>query len=165
MHLTDFPYLSEKVARHLAGRPVTVRFRRPYLRGYDGMAYNDRKRGAVVDVSPELSEADALRLFLHEVAHIKTDWAEMAPSSLADKPPASVEPSRRFVQNHKVDPSEPAADKQAREWLEWAEKKAKSKDTAGMLEALQSWLPADLEGLINQVVSSTLDKLRRNGEI
>ena len=158
MTLEKHYFLLEKAARRLAGRPVTVRIRQPYLKGYQGMAYNDRQKGAVIDLAPELGEAAALRLFLHECAHIRQDWAEMAPSSYADYPSSSVVPTRSFVAGHQVDPAEAGADVQAAAWLKFADQNTKTDDIPGRLQALAKWIDPELQDLLDNAVKDAVKR-------
>lgn len=116
--------LLAQVAAHLAGRAVTIRFVRPFLKGMPGIAYN-HLGAAVIDLDPEQLTADykthGLRLYLHETAHILLDWGTLQPSTHGNRAPASVDLSPRKRAEFNADPSEDPADALALGWLEYAE--------------------------------------------
>ncbi len=125
--MSNYEYLVGRVAEHLAGRPVSVRYRRPHIHGAVGLAMKTNA-GAVIDVDPWQPFADQYGVFLHEVAHIKSSYAIMPDeSSMVHLPPGST----RFIstaaeaehdrQNHFI---ESQADQLAGKWLGYADRNA-----------------------------------------
>jgi hypothetical protein len=120
--------LKKQTAARLAGQPVDVRDRDPYLKGRVGQAHNHNGR-AVVDVSPSLDDSTWLHVFLHECGHIKHDFENIPPTGKAALPPGSVNPTPLDVLQRQYHPrilaEESRAEKAALEWGEYAEKNYK----------------------------------------
>jgi len=102
-----------KVASHLAGKPVKVRFQ--HNEGFYGLCRADSSGVPVIDLEPQLQfyEEKFLRVFLHEVSHSKTDTFIPMELEVSDR----VEQ----VQNKVYNTREAQADKQAETWLKFAE--------------------------------------------
>lgn len=160
MRVLNYPEQAARVARHLAGRPVILRDRAPYLKGVLGMLYNHQGR-AVIDISPELEELSSLRMFLHEVSHLKRDFPTLPESSYALLEPASVSPVRGALERLAQDASEEPAERLARSWFQYAEKRAGvSASLKARLEALERWLPPEWQEIIDNVVRTAIREYR-----
>ena len=61
------------VAYRLAGRPVTIHWRRPPEPGKIGSCRRAGEK-AVIEVDPELTKARRLDVVLHELAHARLHW-------------------------------------------------------------------------------------------
>jgi hypothetical protein len=111
--------LFDEVAAHLAGRPVLVRFQHPVFDFCSGCAYKSRDNRAIVDVDPA---GDVLKVLLHELAHIKKDWPDIAPGDDWQAAPGSLTYNPQVQAMLSNLPREPRADQLAQEWLTYAEK-------------------------------------------
>ena len=82
--------LYEEVALHLTGEKVAVRFRQPATKPAGGEV---SKMGSIyfVDVSPNPSEAESFKTFLHEVAHIRLHGEDLVSSGVPAMKSGSLE--------------------------------------------------------------------------
>jgi hypothetical protein len=79
---------------------------------------------AVVDINPDLPQADRYKTLLHELAHIARGDHLAAQAQAYTRPPASVDPTPTARAAWRGDPREAAANELAARWAEFAEKRA-----------------------------------------
>jgi len=106
--------LMVQTAFKLAGKPVRVRFQ--HNEGLKGVCRKDNSGITVIDIEPELqffSEQEFLRVFLHECSHALNDNFIPMELEVSDRIPVA----ETIIYNLK----ETRADKQAKEWLQFAE--------------------------------------------
>lgn len=111
------------VSQALAGRPVTVIHEKPNYAGLSGCALNV-KGSAFVYISPVLSDDDWLRVYLHEIAHIKTSFGE-CPSTIPQGKDDEYWRSVRRLQyafNPEIKSMEDRAEFFVYLWLRWGER-------------------------------------------
>jgi hypothetical protein len=140
--LGDYPELvalsvHTKVAEHLCGRPVMVRFRRPRVRNYVGCPYKTEDGQAIIDLDRERAGYLALKVFLHECAHIRLHFEAFSPGDSYRAPSGSDALSPLVtVATYRKQPRETEADRLAERWLKAAR--------AGAGRFLRSGLDASL---------------------
>jgi hypothetical protein len=122
-------------ADHLAGRPVTIRMRKPAYRGFDGCAYRVGNQ-AYIDLDPGLADGYAFHALLHEIGHIKADFEalEMGSDFLTAQP-GSIDPgiiNCERTHNTITKARESRADTWYNVWRAWAEREYKAFGDASM---------------------------------
>lgn len=125
--LSDFQAAAEKL-----GNPgVVVRLRKPPIRYARGEFYKLENGVLVMDIDPDLDLDQALKTFLHEVAHSKYHVGVISVTTKAE----TVSGSLNDYDYAPLEVEESQAEAQAREWLEWvnveAEKHLKPTDPEG----------------------------------
>ena len=153
-----------EVAEHLAGRPVEVRLRQPFISEANGLTLREGQK-AVIDVDPTNPEAELLRVFCHEAAHAKLHFPSIPESSISEAPGSHnfTEYGFKAAVN---DPREPQADKQAAEWLRYADQQAGLYERRGhgwlesRLLALKVW-PVDVQGIIDNAVKQAVKNFKK----
>ena len=117
--------LFNMVARRLSGRRVQVEFRKPALQGTRGFAFRDEHQ-AIIHVSLDLEPAERLKVFLHEVAHVKLHYDILSSNSMFAGEPGSVrwkaKPEHDERWNAKA--KETDVERLAGEWLDYVEEHA-----------------------------------------
>jgi len=103
-----------KVACKLTGKPVRIRFEHNV--GCYGLCRADSSGLLTIDLEPELQcyEEKFLRVFLHEVSHARTDNFIPLRFEVSDRIELKKDLVTQFQENR--------ADKQAEQWLQYAEK-------------------------------------------
>lgn len=107
------------VAKRLAGKNIIIRQREPATVGVWGEAHKTENGECVIDLSPNIPNGKLLFIVLHEIAHHARQ--SFLPTAVYKAMPATLSQNKRTVGNAIM---ENAADKQAAEWLEWANKHA-----------------------------------------
>lgn len=106
---------------HLAGRPVTLRYRAPSVAGRDGQACKFHGR-AFVDIRPGLGPDLELSILLHEAAHIRRHFPTWADSGIDPNLPGwSVKLTPAQAGHPAVARQEDEADRLAKAWAAWAD--------------------------------------------
>lgn len=138
--------LYSRVAEKLAGRACTVEFVSEPLSGYParGVALRDGDTG-VIRVRDDLEPRELLRVYLHELSHIRLHFSGLADISEVSNvlevrerhtgrapAPAWLMDKRRAEH----DKREVEARELSERWLSYAESHAKSKSIADKLTAL-----------------------------
>jgi hypothetical protein len=118
----DLDALTQRVANHLAGQPVQVRWQQPEVETALGQTYKTAS-GMVIDINDRLELAAKFRVYLHELAHCRLD-ADWIPVTTGEIQTRSVtrSPSQRAA--WRADPHELRANALAAEWESYAEKNA-----------------------------------------
>ena len=133
--------LLRQVAKHLTGRAVMVRWQEPIWSNASGACYKSLSGDCIIDVNP--GATDPLYTFLHECAHIRADFDDMAPSDYWQCEPGSqVLPQPQRVELRAL-PRENLADMIARIWLDYA------KQNAWKYYSAQNRLEAELRALLD----------------
>jgi hypothetical protein len=101
------------IAFKLAEKPVKLRFK--HNSGVYGLCRADSSGLVTIDIEPELQnyEKKFLEIFLHEVAHAKNDKFIPMELELSDSIP--------LTKDTDFEHRETTAEKQAEEWLQYAE--------------------------------------------
>lgn len=120
--MRDINQLAARVANHLAGQPVHLRWRTPSAAHAIGQIYRS-DHGVMIDVADCQDYSSKYRVFLHECAHVRLGHAAIA-SSAQDAPPGSIERSQAARDAWCVDPREAQAEALAKSWREYAERHA-----------------------------------------
>jgi len=116
----------------LTGKSVDFKFIDPPLDGCNGLAFRDGPNGAVVYISPDLSDDGMLRVALHELAHIRHDHGQ-----LMDVKNAGTVVGRYRSELRMMPPSgENLAKGQAAKWLDLCEQLAPGGNSLSKLTAL-----------------------------
>lgn len=119
--LSEYKGLAEKVAQHLTGRPITVRFQAPAATLTAGMAYKVMGQG-YIDLDPALRPDLQYKVFLHEAAHLRLDWGKIdADPTVLKFAPKSVEFTAEEIREEQAQPDEKKADNLAVMWGNWAD--------------------------------------------
>lgn len=115
--------LITKVAKHLTGEQVKVRFRVPVV-GELGQVYQALPGGVVVlDVNPEVNLIKRWGTLLHELAHIKLKHHLYTTTSHQASPGSGGDRTQDQRDQWKVSPLEQSADSLAQRWKEHAERR------------------------------------------
>lgn len=141
----------EQVAGWLTDKPVFVRRIVPARAGAVGMACKNTSGAFFVDLHPELTGAQLIDTFLHEIAHIRLGHV-ITPSAEAHAAPASV-PLYQGVHRYNLaayQERERQADELAGEWLAWL------RAHGGDLGSLEFW-PVDVAAMIDQAARRAVD--------
>lgn len=131
--------LFSRVARHLSGRSVHVAFRKPALKGARGVAFRLPSGQAVIHVSNELDEEDTLKVFLHEVSHVKIHYDVLSSSQALNAEPETVVWTSRKAEHDKVHQAQAKEDEvkaQVQKWLTHLQVIAPGKRLEDRLNAL-----------------------------
>lgn len=151
--------LAEIVAEKLAGegKPVSIRWQSPALNSCAGVTMKT-KNGALIDVSTKVTELEKLKIFLHEVAHVRFHWDTLKESKhIPVLPPESVTFTDEQMRKTEIpgeDLQEREAEKQADEWMEFANqnyKKYGNSEIEARLLSLLDWYATDLERQIEEL--------------
>ncbi len=118
--MTDKQLLTE-TAQHLAGKPVVIRMRAPFLVGASGLAHKTTEGLPVVDIRPGMTPEATLKFYLHELAHVRLGHALTYTTDL-EPDSKSFTPTGAAI--HDADPDEAAAEKQAAAWSDYCQKYA-----------------------------------------
>jgi hypothetical protein len=112
-----------RCARRLTGKPVVVRLRKPCTAPNSktvtvGLFHRDPTGLCFIDLDPQRFPEAILETFLHECGHVLASSDVILPSSYHEKPPGSVDDSKTYVPDEKL---ENLADEVATYWLELVE--------------------------------------------
>ena len=114
--------LITKVAKHLTGETVKVRFRVPVV-GELGQVYQASGGVVVLDVNPEVNLNKRWGTLLHELAHIRLKHHLYTTTSHQASPGSGGNRTQKEKEQWKVNPLEKAADSLAQRWREHAERR------------------------------------------
>lgn len=120
--MADLEKLINRVARHLAGRPVTIRWRWPAAEHAMGQCYRTAEGQIVIDIAPVAGLEAKWNILLHELAHARLGHAISTGVEL--KAPGSVSRDVNQRAAWRTDPRELAANELAGRWDSYAEKNA-----------------------------------------
>ena len=112
--------LMADVAKHLAGEPVAILYKRPEDTRLKGHAQRSANGTAVINLNPAINGDDReLIIFLHEIAHIKLH--RFTPSRIETRPtlPPPATGNRAIIFKQR----ENEADILAKTWLDWGRKR------------------------------------------
>jgi hypothetical protein len=166
VELKDYEPLVTKVARHLSGRDVTIRFRAPYIDCANGICMRVGAK-AVIDVLPGRGIQAEVMTLLHECAHAYLDLDIMADESehVNYAPASCVFASKSAEVQQKIinQPLEDRATNQVRQWLEYAEANyreyLKRDPVEARLQALLHWMDPAIVELVNQAVKTAIQTI------
>jgi len=114
--------LFKQVAKHLTGRDVMFRWQEPVWNNTSGAAYKSLSGDAIIDVNPGAS--DPVYTFLHECAHVRLDFSQMAPSAYwRCEPGSQITPEAERAELRAL-PREDRADQLAKIWLDYSKRYA-----------------------------------------
>ena len=136
--------LCEKVAAHLSGHSVRVRFQKPIYKGVTGTAMKSAGEG-VIDIDPAAPLAEQYKALVHECAHLVNDWEGLGDYTFLD--PGTIPTTKATRTEMSADPIEKPARDLAFEWLKFADfhrfKYCKSYpgEVVPRLAALLEWTP------------------------
>lgn len=126
-----------KVAQHLTGKRPALRYREPIYKGNIACVQVDETGRPVIDISPILNgDERELRIFLHELAHIRL---HKFMRSNVEQPPQSVQINEQPVAHAS---REKQADDLALRWLDYGRKHQPGgviPEFEGILWALLNW--------------------------
>lgn len=107
--------LYTEVARVLAGKDVILQFKRPVYKNLLGCASKNESGKLVIDLTPDLPGELSLKVFLHELAHIKLHARKYASSRIGSMASGSVKSG-----GDPDEKQEREADEFASHWLSYA---------------------------------------------
>ncbi len=141
--MTDLNELTDRVAQHLAGAPVKLRWQNPVTRNALAESYKTTG-GYVIDIAYVSDVETRFKLYLHECAHCRLGH----PTGLVsgNQAPGSVKRTEAQRAEWREDPREAAANELADAWKEYAAMNAWRYPvvTYGIeahLKALLTWQP------------------------
>ena len=129
------------LAERLAGRSCEIQWRKPYISDFLALTAQG-ENGPIIQLDPDLSGAQLLRVFLHELGHIRAGHA-LPDHANHQKAPATWHLTDREGFIAETQPREAQADSWARYWLDFAERSAQGKSITALLAALMTWRPLD----------------------
>lgn len=145
--MADINELTQRVANHLAGRPVVIRWMDPPAASAAGQIVKTASGQLVIYVANLTGVETRLKVLLHELAHARHD-SGWIPVSNDHRAPAGSIPRPEAVRAAWIaHPRESRAHKQAAEWLAYAENNAHKFFTGYQtamecrLRALLDWQP------------------------
>lgn len=158
------PGLITRAVSRLAGRRTITRWRRPANIDALACAWIDETTNlAMIDITPGLPASRLLETLAHEAAHVRLGHCRK--SDHAKEPPASIRYRAEVVNYLAYRPIEPEADRQAAQWLKWAESHCSeyNQPTAfeRKLEALAHWFEPEIERMITQAAKSAIAQFTR----
>ena len=122
--MTDIDALTLKVARHLAGREVTIVWANPPSESAAGQTVKTVDGQLIIYVG-NLTSADArLAVLAHELAHTRLDHDFVPVSNDHKQSAGSIKRDPKERQRWRSDWREQRAQAQADEWLRYADKHA-----------------------------------------
>ena len=121
--MADLNLLAEKVACHLAGRPVTVRWENPPSQSAAGQIVRTWNDELIIYVGNLTGAETRYRVLIHEIAHAKLDAAWVPKSSDHLKPPNSIKRTEQARETWRKHPREIAVKALADYWIQYAEKR------------------------------------------
>lgn len=145
------PYTSASIAAaaHLAGVPVEIRHARPPYQTAMGSAHKTAAGGAVIYVVPNLPDPDRLRVYLHELAHLRLHWQFIPTAGHEQQPGGSISSKGMTRLGDAIGrPVEAQADRLADEWMQYADARAAALDRdygLGWFKALIQWKPKEMK--------------------
>ena len=116
--------LTQKVARHLAGRPVTIKWQNPPSASAAGQITKTPSGDLVIYVGNLTDVNSRFKVYLHELAHARFDHGWIPSSSDHKRPAASIKRTQAERQRWRSHWREERAQAQADEWLQYADKHA-----------------------------------------
>jgi hypothetical protein len=142
----DTEELIRRVASHLSGVPVVVRFREPAVQGASGQVYQASGGVVVVDVNPNLNQNDRWKVFLHEIAHLHLKHYQLTSTS-HQAGSGSVERKQADREGWNQSEPEQQAEHLAEQWNQYAMKRGNFhlnrnlslSPVQAMLKALLEW--------------------------
>jgi len=141
----DIDDLTQRVADHLAGRPVKIRWQNPPSASAVGQVVKTQNGDLIVYISYLTGLESRYKVYLHELAHCRLDYGWMPASNDHERPAGSVARSQAARQAWRQDPREKRAQALADEWQQYAERNAYKYHTgyqSGMecrLKSLLDW--------------------------
>ena len=120
----DINELTQKVANHLAQRPVTIKWQNPPSESAAGQICKSADGQLIIYVG-NLTSADArLAVLCHELAHARSDPDFVPVSNDHKRQPGSIKRSPEARKIWRAHPREKRAQEMADEWLRYADKHA-----------------------------------------
>jgi hypothetical protein len=140
----DIGALTQKVADHLAGRPVKIRWEDPPASNAVGQVVKTKNGDLIVYIGYLADLKSRYKVYLHELAHCRLDYGWMPATSDHKRPAGSVKRSEAERQDWREDPREKRAQALADEWRDYAERNA-CKYFSGYQSAMECRLRALLD--------------------
>lgn len=131
----DIQELTDRVAEHLAGRPVKIVWDRqgPAASGV-GEVTKSLTGELIVYIAPLNDLKSRWKVFLHEISHLANGDHQFVARGSANRPAGSSKRSPEARAAWRKDPRELAAEKQAEIWKAYAEKWAYKYYLTGMTQ-------------------------------
>ena len=126
--------LYKAVGEHLAGTRIILKFQQPGRPDADGQLTRLLDNRALIEVIPYRGEDRTLKIFLHELAHIRLHWKDLQaiePSKALAAAPGTLTPGGDLA---KYPTQENQADALADKWLQYANEHRNRNNDAGPLE-------------------------------
>lgn len=116
--------LTRRCADHLAGRSVNVLWQNPPCESAAGQVVKTPGGGLVVYIADLTGVESRFKVYLHELAHIRADYANLPVSDDHTRPAGSIRRSQAARAAWKVHPMEDRARQLAAIWLDYANRNA-----------------------------------------
>jgi len=107
--------LYSEVARVLTGSNVILQFKRPVYKNMLACVSKNESGKLVIDLTPDLPGEESLKVFLHELAHVKLHSRKFASSRISSMASGSVKSGG--AQDEK---QEREAEEYSKHWLSYA---------------------------------------------
>jgi len=116
--------LTQQVARHLAGRPVTVKWQDPPSATAVGQAVKTPAGDLVIYIGNLTGVNSRFKVYLHELSHARLDHDWIPVSTDHKREPSSIKRTQADRETWRKHPRELRAQLMADTWLQYAEQNA-----------------------------------------